>query len=72
MGVSYSHQQLAELPIDGIPGLLSSSQSSSFHFRETSAAYWDGERSLVGYSPWDRKESDTTERPHFTSLLGLS
>ena len=24
-----------------------------------------GQRSLVGYSPWDRKESDTTERLHF-------
>ena len=24
-----------------------------------------GRRSLVGYSPWGRKESDTTERPHF-------
>ena len=26
-------------------------------------------KSLVGYSPWGRKESDTTERAHFTSLL---
>ena len=25
----------------------------------------DGWRSLVGYSPWGRKESDTTERLHF-------
>ena len=25
-------------------------------------------RSLVGYSPWGRKESDTTERLHFSSL----
>ena len=25
-----------------------------------------GRRSLVGYSPWGRKESDTTERLHFT------
>ena len=24
-----------------------------------------GRRSLVGYSPWDRKESDTTERLPF-------
>ena len=24
-----------------------------------------GQRSLVGYSPWDRKESDTTEQLHF-------
>ena len=32
------------------------------------------ERSLVGYSPWDRKESDTTEQLHwFTgSTLGHS
>ena len=27
-----------------------------------------GQRSLVGYSPWGRKESDTTEQIHFTSL----
>ena len=26
-----------------------------------------GRRSVVGYSPWGRKESDTTERLHFTS-----
>ena len=26
-------------------------------------------RSLVGYSPWGRKESDTTERLHFLSFL---
>ena len=25
-----------------------------------------GQRSLVGYSPWGRKESDTTEQLHFT------
>ena len=28
-----------------------------------------GQRSPVGYSPWGRKESDTNERLHFTSLL---
>ena len=27
-----------------------------------------GQRSIVDYSPWGRKESDTTERLHFTSL----
>ena len=27
-----------------------------------------GQRSLVGYSPQGRKESDMTERLHFTSL----
>ena len=30
-----------------------------------------GQRSLVCYSPWGCKESDTTERLHFLSLLGL-
>jgi len=25
-----------------------------------------GQRSLVGYSPWGHKESDTTERLHFS------
>ena len=28
-----------------------------------------GQRSLVGYSPWGCKESDTTERPHLYSFL---
>ena len=27
-----------------------------------------GRRSLVGYSPWGHKESDTTEQLHFISL----
>ena len=31
-----------------------------------------GLRSLVGYCPWGRKESDTTERLHFTVSLGLA
>ena len=30
-----------------------------------------GGRSLVGYSPWGHKESDTTEQLHFTSLQGF-
>ena len=29
---------------------------------------YHGQRSLVGCSPWGRKESDTTERLHFLSL----
>ena len=37
-----------------IPGLL----PGKFH----------GRRSLVGYSPWGRKESDTTKRLHFLSV----
>ena len=28
-----------------------------------------GRRSLIGYSPWDCKESDTTERLHFHFML---
>ena len=28
-----------------------------------------GQRSLVDYSPWSRKESDTTERLHFIYWL---
>ena len=28
-----------------------------------------GQRSLVGYSPWGRKELDTTERLHFHLLF---
>ena len=31
-----------------------------------------GQRSLVGYSLWGRKELDTTERLHFTSLHHIS
>ena len=28
-----------------------------------------GQKSLVGYSPWGRKESDMTERLHYCSFL---
>ena len=31
-----------------------------------------GQRSLVGYSPWGRKESDTTERLHFSEYEVVS
>ena len=31
-----------------------------------------GRRSLVGYSPWGREESDTTERLHFHFHFSLS
>ena len=30
-----------------------------------------GRRNLVGYSPWGRKESDTTERLHFLSFFEI-
>ena len=29
-----------------------------------------GQRSLIGYSPWGRKESDTTEQLHFNQKTG--
>ena len=42
----------------------------------SSAIAWKsyGQRSLVGYSPWGHKESDTTERLHFPFLflIGLA
>ena len=31
-----------------------------------------GGRSLVGYSPWGRKESDVTERLHFHTVMALT
>ena len=31
-----------------------------------------GQRSLIGYSPWGCKESDTTERLHFTYMYILN
>ena len=30
-----------------------------------------GQRGLVGYSPWGRKESDTTERLHLAQVMLL-
>ena len=30
-----------------------------------------GRRSLVGYSPWDQKESDTTEQLHLLAHLQI-
>ena len=30
-----------------------------------------GRRSLVGYSPWDHRESDTTERLHLLTHLQI-
>ena len=35
------------------------------------AGKFRGWRSLVGFSPWGRKESDTTERLYFSYLLSL-
>ena len=32
----------------------------------------NGGRSLVGYSPWGRKESDTTEQLHFHNTIQIA
>ena len=40
-------------------------KSHSYRVRD---GKFHGQSSLVGYSPWCRKESDTTEQLHFTSL----
>ena len=40
-------------------------------YSSTLAWKFHGWRSLVGYSPQGRKESDTTEQLHFLSLLSL-
>ena len=31
-----------------------------------------GERSLAGYSPWDHKESDTTEHTHIHTQTSVA
>ena len=38
------------------------------HEFEQAPGVGDGQGGLVCYSPWGRKESDTTEQLHFTSL----
>ena len=57
----------------GDPGSIPGSGSSlekemAIHSSNAWKMPWT--RSLVGYSPWGRKESDTTERLHFHFLLG--
>ena len=49
--------------LDSIPGLgrsLGGEHGNPLHYSCLENAH--GQRSLVGYSPWGRKESDTTER----------
>ena len=54
-----------------IPGEGKAAHSSTLAWRES-----HGQRSLVGYSPWGRKESDTTEglstQPCFPTAIGLA
>ena len=48
---------------------LSPSEQAMATHSSTLARKSHGRRSLVGCSPWGRKESDTTEQLHFLSLL---
>ena len=52
---------LGRFPGEGNGNPLQYSWPGKFH----------GQRSLVGYSPWGHKESDMTERLHFTSMALL-
>ena len=75
-------QSIPPQPLALAYGLLSGSRvkcCSSPSFLGGMARKWQptpvvlpGQRSLVGYSPWGHKESDTTEQLHFiTSTSGL-
>ena len=48
-----------------LDGIINSMDTSLSKFQETVK-----DRSLAGYSPWDRKESDLTESNTFT-FIGL-
>ena len=48
-----------------IPGSEDPLEKEMATHSDTLAAKSHGWRSLVGYSPWIRKESDTTEQLHF-------
>ena len=57
----------------GDPGLIPGSERSPGEGNGNPLQYllpekFHGQRSLVGYSPWDCKESDITEQLHFLSL----
>ena len=50
-----------------IPGLgRSSGEGNGNPLQYSCLEKSHGWRSMVGYSPWDHKESDTTERLHFS------
>ena len=54
-----------------VPGLGRSSGEGNVNPLQDSCLEnpMNGWRSLVGYSPWGRKESDMTEQLHFLSML---
>ena len=54
---------------DSIPGSGRSPGEGSGNPLQYFPGKSHGRRSRVGYSPWGRKESDTTERLHFTSRV---
>ena len=45
---------------------------SQYSCLENPAGKSHGRRSLVDYTPWGRKESNTTERPHFHFSLYIT
>ena len=55
-----------------IPGLRRSPGEGNGNPLQYSCWKFHGWRSLVGYSPWDRKELDTTEQLHFIVIIMLS
>ena len=66
-------QRLKRLPASGRPGFDPWVEKIPWRGKwQPTPVFLPGEshgrRSLVGYSPWGRKELDMTERFHFTSL----
>ena len=55
-----------------IPGLGGPLEKGMATHSSTLAWKSHGQRSLVGYSPWGRKELDTTEQPHFHFSLSCT
>ena len=56
-----------------IPGLgRSPGEGNGYPLQYSGLENPHGQGSLVGYSPWDRKESDTTERLTSLSLFSCS
>ena len=55
-----------------IPGLgISSGERNSNRLQDSCPGESHGQRSLVGYSPWDHKESDTIEAHNIIIKLQL-
>ena len=53
--------------LGSIPG-MGKSLEKVMTIHSSSSGKSHGRRSLIGYNPWGRKESDRTEQFHFTSL----